>query len=169
VNACALFFRSRSFGYRGCPLYRCHVEVKESFVLVALLLVLLAQADYFSKNLDVEAIAFGFRIDFLFGLGQILDLVFDLLNALDNRPQLVARYVNWSAHGLLLVNMTVQKSDIDARASRRAAQRGKQPINGGVSHQQLQAPDRFAASAPVKRDFCASHKSVDQPLESTLG
>jgi hypothetical protein len=32
--------------------------------------------------------------------------------------------------------MTVQKSDIDAPASRQAAERGKQPINGGVSQQQ---------------------------------
>jgi hypothetical protein len=101
-------------------------------VLVAFLLVLLAQADYFSKNLDVEAIALGFRIDFPFGLGQIVDLVIDLLNALNERSQLVTRYVNWPAHGLLLVNMTVQKSDIDAPASRQAAERGKQLINGGV-------------------------------------
>jgi hypothetical protein len=40
-------------------------------VFVALLLVLLAHADYFAKNLDVEAIALGLRIDFLFGLGEI--------------------------------------------------------------------------------------------------
>jgi len=58
---------------------------------------LAAHADDFSKNLDVEAIALGFRIDFLFGLGQILDLIFDLLNALNERSQLIARNVNWSA------------------------------------------------------------------------
>jgi hypothetical protein len=87
-------------------------------VLVAFLLVLLAQADYFSKNLDVEAIALGFRIDFPFGLGQFVDLVIDLLNALNDRSQLVTRYVNWPAHGLLLVNMTVQKSDLQRERER---------------------------------------------------
>jgi hypothetical protein len=57
-----------------------------------------------------------------------------LLDALDDSSQLLARYVNWSAHGLLLVNITVQKSDIDASASRQAEERGKQALNLQTCH-----------------------------------
>jgi hypothetical protein len=52
-----------------------------------------------------------------------------MFNALDDSSQLITRNLNWSAHGLLLVNMTPQKSGILAAASSRAAERGKQPIN----------------------------------------
>jgi hypothetical protein len=42
---------------------------------------------------------------------------------------LVARNINRSAHGLLLVNMTRRKSAIRGIAARRAGERGKQPVN----------------------------------------
>src|ERR1700691_4434329 len=54
---------SSSLCYRRRPLERFHINVEEGFLLVALLRVLLAHADHLSKNLDVEAIALGFRID----------------------------------------------------------------------------------------------------------
>jgi hypothetical protein len=60
-----------SFRRRGRPLYRLHVNVEERFLLVALLLVLFPQPDYFSKNLHVVAIALGFRVDFLLRFGEL--------------------------------------------------------------------------------------------------
>jgi hypothetical protein len=47
-----------------------------------------------------------------------------VLDALDDRPQLVAWNVARSAHGLLLVNTTAENSSIRANASRLAGKRG---------------------------------------------
>jgi hypothetical protein len=53
----------------------------------------------------VEAVALGFEKDFLFGFSEFFDLSLNVLDALDDSPQLITRNVDWSAHGLLLVNM----------------------------------------------------------------
>jgi hypothetical protein len=90
---------------------------------------LLAQPDHFSKNLYVKAVAPGFQINLLLGFRELLDLVFDMLNAFDDSSQLIARNPHWSAHGSLLVNMISQKSAIRASASSRAKGRGKQLVN----------------------------------------
>jgi hypothetical protein len=105
------------------------VGVQKRILLVAFLLVLFAYPDYFSKDFYVEAVALGFQINLLLGFDELLYLVFDMLNALDDRSQLITRNPNRSTHGLLLVNVTPQKSAIHATASRRANERGKQPIN----------------------------------------
>ena len=83
-----------------------HVEVEQRFLLVPLLLVFLANSDHLSQHLDVEAVALGFGKDFPLGLVELLDLLVDVLDALDDRPQLVAWNVARFAHGLLLVNTT---------------------------------------------------------------
>src|SRR5262249_27017533 len=106
-----------------------HVEVEERFLLVALLLVFLANADHFPQHLDVEAVALGFGKDFTLGFVEFLDLLLDVLDALDNGPQLIAWNVGRSAHGLLLVNTTAENSCIRADASRRASRRGKRTVN----------------------------------------
>src|ERR1019366_4605473 len=122
--------RSSSFRLRGCPHNGLQVEVQQRFLLVALLLVLLAHSDHLPQNLDVEAVALGFEIDFLLAFGELFDLLLDTLNALDDGPQLITRNtLTRSAHGLLLVNMTARNSAIRAAASRRAGKRGKQLIN----------------------------------------
>jgi hypothetical protein len=69
------------------------------------------------------------KISFLASVSEFLHLPFDVLDALNNSSQLISRNVNWSAHGLLLVNMTRQKSDILTAASRCAGELGKQTIN----------------------------------------
>jgi hypothetical protein len=106
-----------------------HVEVEERLLLVALLLVFLADPEHFPQHLDVEAVALGFRKDFPFGLVQFLDLLVDVLDALDDGPQLIAWNVGRSALGLLLVNTTAESSIIRADASSRAGRRGKQCVN----------------------------------------
>jgi hypothetical protein len=60
---------------------------------------------------------------------ELLYLVFDMLNALDDSSQLFTRNPHRSAHGLLLVNTTAQKSAIHPTASRQADERGKQLVN----------------------------------------
>src|SRR5580704_7872572 len=106
-----------------------HIEVEERFVLVTLLLVFLADADHFPQHLDVEAVALGFRKYLPLGLVQLLDLLVDVLDALDDGPQLIAWNVGRSAHGLLLVNTTAESWCIRAEASRRASRFGKQSVN----------------------------------------
>ena len=70
--------RLRALEQRGFELQ----QAGDKFVLlVALLLVLFSHPDYFSKNLHVVAIALGFRVDFLLRFGELLDLLFDVLNA----------------------------------------------------------------------------------------
>jgi hypothetical protein len=81
------------------------------------------------KSLYIEAVAFGLQINLFLGFREFLDLVFDMLNSLDDSSQLITRNPNRSAHGLLLVNMTLQKSAIHTIASSRPDERGKQPIN----------------------------------------
>src|SRR5215813_344538 len=106
-----------------------HVEVEERFLFVPLLLVLLANADHFTEYFDVEAVALGFREDFPLGFVEFLDLLVDVLDALDDGPQLIAWNVGRSAHGLLLVNTTAENSGIRADASSRAGRCGEQSVN----------------------------------------
>jgi hypothetical protein len=90
---------------------------------------LLAHPNHFSKNLDVEAVALGFEKDFFLGFGEFLDFPLDVLDALDDSPQLITRNVDWSAHGLLLVNMAPRNFAILAAIARRTSERGDQPVN----------------------------------------
>src|SRR5258708_10861595 len=83
--------KSSSFCPSSRSFYCLQVDVEKSFVLFALLLVLLTHPNYFSKDLDVEAVVLGFKIDFLPRFAKFLDLFLDLLDAFDDRAQLVAR------------------------------------------------------------------------------
>src|SRR5262245_57931846 len=78
--------QSGRLGDRVGRLDRMHVEVEERFLFVPLLLVLLANADHFTEYFDVEAVALGFREDFPLGFVQFLDLLVDVLDALDDGP-----------------------------------------------------------------------------------
>ena len=69
-------------------------------------------------------------IDFLLGFGEFPDFLLDLLDPLDDRPQLIARQFPWSAHDPLLVNTRAQSSAIRAAASSRTRERGNQPVSG---------------------------------------
>ena len=51
-------------------------------MFLALLLVLFAQANHFSKDPNVEAVVLGFKIDFLPRFAKFLDLFLDLLDAI---------------------------------------------------------------------------------------
>ena len=69
------------------------IGLQQRLQLVALLLILLADPDHLAKNLDVEAVALGFQVDLLLGFGELLDLVFDVLDPLDDGAQLIARNI----------------------------------------------------------------------------
>src|SRR6266852_1255119 len=120
---------SRGFCLRGRPRDGLHVDVQERFLLVALLLVQLAHPDDLAQNLDVEAVPLGLEVDLLLAFVELLDLLVDVLDTLDDRSQLVARNVSRSAHGLLPVKVTRQKSAIPGSPSSRAGQRGNQLLN----------------------------------------
>src|SRR5207253_2120140 len=90
---------SRRLGDRNRRLQGMEVDVEERFLLIALLLVLLADPDDLAKDLHVEAVAFGFGVDGLFVLGEPLDLLLELLDALDERPQLIPCNSTGSGHG----------------------------------------------------------------------
>src|SRR6266566_7052265 len=78
--------KSSSFCPQSRSFYCLQVDVKKRVVLFALLLVLLAHADHFSKDLNIEAVVLGFKIDFLPRLVELPDLLLDLLDAFDDRP-----------------------------------------------------------------------------------
>jgi len=80
-------------------------------VRFALFLVLLAQANHFSKDLNVETVVLGFEIDFLFRFVQFLDLFFDLFDALNDHTQLISSDFDLFAHSLLPVDWTQAKVD----------------------------------------------------------
>src|SRR5260370_21278849 len=84
------------------------VDVEKGLVLLSLILVLCAQANYFWKDPNVEAVVLGLKIDFLPRFAKLLDLFLDLLDAFDDSAQLIARNPTRFAHGLLLVNVTAQ-------------------------------------------------------------
>jgi hypothetical protein len=70
-------------------------------VLLALLLVLLAQSDNLAKDLGIEAVALGFLIDFPLAFVELADLLFDVLDAFDDCAQLITRNLNWSVSDAL--------------------------------------------------------------------
>src|SRR5271166_3889119 len=81
----------------SCLCFRCaralhgpEIQVKQRLLLVALVLVLLAQTKDFLKHFDVEALSLGFREDLLLPFIQRLDLFVDALNALDEGANAVA-------------------------------------------------------------------------------
>jgi hypothetical protein len=98
--------------------------------LVAFFRILLAHANHVSKNLDVEAVALGFEKDFLLRFGELFDFSLDVLDPLYDRPQLITRNDDWSADGLLLVNLELRNFAILAAISRRTSECGDQPVNG---------------------------------------
>ena len=56
--------KSSSFYPPSRSFYCLQVDVEKGFVLLALLLVLLAQTNHFSKDPNVEAVVLGFKIRF---------------------------------------------------------------------------------------------------------
>src|SRR4051812_26089870 len=92
---------SRGFGNGGRSglIHSPHVDVEQGLVLVTLVLILLAQLDDLLEDLHVEALTLGLGEDFLLGLVQVLDLVLDLLNALHERADPIARNSNDVTHG----------------------------------------------------------------------
>src|SRR5712672_2986256 len=97
--------KSSSFCPPSRSFYCLQVDIEKGFVLLALLLVLLAQANHFSKDPNVEAVVLGFKIDFLSRFAKFLDLFLDMLDAFDDRTQLITRNLARFDHGLLLVNL----------------------------------------------------------------
>ena len=59
------------------------IQVKQGLLFVALVLVLLAQAQDFLEDFHIEALSLGFSVDFLLALIQRLDLFVNAFNALD--------------------------------------------------------------------------------------
>ena len=81
---------------------RLPIFLDERLQFVALLGVLFAQPDHFSDDSNIEAIALGLQINFLLCLGQLLDLIFKVLNALNDGSKLIARTLVSAGLGGLL-------------------------------------------------------------------
>ena len=63
----------------------------KDFLFVALVLVLLAQAQNLPEDFHIETLSLGLCEDLLLALVQRLDLVVDVLNSLDERANAIAR------------------------------------------------------------------------------
>jgi hypothetical protein len=74
-------------------------------LFISLVLILFSDPDHLPKNLYVQAVALSLLIDFLFGLGQFFELFFDLLNAFNNRAQLIT----CTSTGPLMVYLTLMR------------------------------------------------------------
>jgi hypothetical protein len=73
-------------------------QVEQGRLFVALVLVLLAQAQDFLEDFHIEALSLGLSEDFLLALIQHLDLFVDAFNALDDDDHAsVATATSWSA------------------------------------------------------------------------
>jgi hypothetical protein len=83
-SALGQYWSSGFLSRRGCLLDCLPIFLKERLQLVALLRVLFAQPNHFSNDFDVEPVALGLLVNFFLGLGKRLDLLFDVLNALDD-------------------------------------------------------------------------------------
>jgi hypothetical protein len=65
------------------PLHGLEIQVEQGLLFVALVLVLLAQAQDFSEDFHIEALTLGLCEDFLLALIQRFDLFVDVFNALE--------------------------------------------------------------------------------------
>ena len=72
--------------HRGSP----EIQVEQGLLFVALVLVLLAQAQDFPEDFHIEALSLGLCEDFLLALVQRLDLFVDAFNALDKGANAIA-------------------------------------------------------------------------------
>ncbi len=132
-------------------------------------MVLLTHADHFAQDLDVEAVALRLGVDLLLALGQLFDLLVDVLDALHDRSKLIACKVTRSAHGLLPVNTTAQKSMIQVAASRQARGLGKRLVKLEPSRAQeaddllRQRAGRFLGHiVTTSIEHAAAHVGCDQ-------
>jgi hypothetical protein len=75
---------------RAGALHGSEIQVEQRLLFVALVLVLLAQAQDFLKDSHIEALSLGLSEDFFLALIQRLDLFVDAFNALDEGANAVA-------------------------------------------------------------------------------
>src|ERR1700722_10413143 len=75
---------------RAGAFHGSEIQVEQGLLFVALVLVLLAQAQDFSEDFHVEALSLGLCEDFLLALVQRLDLLVDAFNALDEGANAIA-------------------------------------------------------------------------------
>jgi UvrD-like helicase C-terminal domain/ATP-dependent RecD-like DNA helicase SH3 domain/AAA domain len=76
---------------RAGALHGPEIQVEQGLLFVALVLVLLAQAQDLPEDFHVEALSLGLCEDFLLALIQRLDLLVDAFNSLDEGPNAIAR------------------------------------------------------------------------------
>ena len=122
MNAAALLQSSGFLCFRRCR-YGLEIRSEQRFLFIALVLILLSNPDHLPQNLYIKAVALGLLIDFLFRLGQFLELFLDLLDAFNNRAQLITCNLNRSAHGLPHVDETAQIHSSPSRGQAIAANR----------------------------------------------
>ena len=75
---------------RAGALHGSEIQVEQGLLFVALLLVLLAQAQDLPEDLHIEALSLGLCEDFLLALIQCLDLFLDAFNSLDEGANTIA-------------------------------------------------------------------------------
>ena len=71
-------------------LHGSEIQVKQGLLFIALVFVLLAQAQDFLEDFHIEALSLGLCEDFLLALIQRLDLFVDAFNALDEGANAIA-------------------------------------------------------------------------------
>jgi hypothetical protein len=80
----------RRLWLRRGVLHGSEIQVEQGLLFVALVLVLLAQAQDFLDDFQIEALALGLCEDFLLALIQRLDLFVDAFNSLDKGANAIA-------------------------------------------------------------------------------
>src|SRR5215203_6114975 len=103
------------------------VDLEQRLVLLALLLILLSYADHLFFTSKPSPL--GLCKDLFLVFGQAFDVLFNVLDALDEGAQSITGHPSWSAHAYLLVNATGRNWRIGGPVSSRVDKRGKEPIN----------------------------------------
>src|SRR5208283_5754966 len=75
---------------RASALHGPEIQVEQGLPFIALVLVLLAQAQDFPEDLHIEALSLGLCEGFLLALVQRLDLFIDAFNSLDKGADAIA-------------------------------------------------------------------------------
>src|SRR3984957_4695447 len=106
---------------RAGALHGSEIQVEQGLLFVALVFVLLAQAQDFPEDFHIEALSLGLREDFLFALIQRLDLFVDAFNALDEGANAIAWDSGRVCHACSFVQEGIRCSDESHREVNREA------------------------------------------------
>ena len=144
---------------RARALHGSEIQVEQGLLFVALVLVLLAQAQDFLEDFHVEALSLGLFEDFLLALVQRLDLFVDAFNALDEGANAIARdsLPRWSCL-LSLQEAHTYAAKVTEGLTREIEALANSPGDDNmIGHWQFQTGFRLSAEdLPVRRSATTS-------------